>query len=246
MSNQREDSKKHSNTKDTSINQSYLHLIQIHDSAFPSGNFAHSFGMETYIQEDDIRNEADLKVFCEMYLRHNFASGDAIIAKEAYRLAKKRDLDGLIKLENICHAVKLSPETREGSMMMGRQFSRTIQPLIDDEFMLLWLEKFKNKEVKNHYSVVYGIYTALIDVSPKMSLETFLYSSITALVLNAVRAVPVGQMSGVKTVHAMLPIIEEIAEDVMDYDLDDLDNNSIALEISSMRHEFLNSRLFIS
>ncbi len=246
MNNQREDSKKHSSTKDTSINQSYLHLIQIHDSAFPSGNFAHSFGMETYIQEDDIRNEADLKVFCEMYLRHNFASGDAIIAKEAYRLTKERDLEGLIKLENICHAVKLSPETREGSMMMGRQFSRTIEPLIDDEFMSVWLKKFRNKEVKNHYSVVYGIYTALIDVSPKMSLETFLYSSITALVLNAVRAVPVGQMSGVKTVHAMLPIIEEVAEDVMDYGLDDLDNNSIALEISSMRHEFLNSRLFIS
>lgn len=246
MSKQKEDLKNHSNIKDINTNLSYLHLIQIHDSAFPSGTFAHSFGMETYIQEDNLRNESDLKDFCEMYLRHNFAYGDAIFAKEAYRLAKEQDLDGLIELENICHAVKLSPETREGSLMMGRQFSRTIEPLTENDFIVTWLEKYKNKEVKNHYSIIYGIYTAMIDVSPKMSLETFLYSSITALVLNAVRAVPVGQMSGVKTVYSMLPIIEEVAEEVMDLGVEDIDNNSISLEISSMRHEFLNSRLFIS
>lgn len=246
MNKQKEDLKNHSNIKDININQSYLHLIQIHDSAFPSGNFAHSFGMETYIQEDTIRNEEDLKQFCTMYLRHNFASGDAIIVKEAYRLAKSRDIAGLMKLENICHAIKLSKETREGSMMMGRQFLKTVTPLSDDHFLALWIEKFNSKEVKSHYAVVYGIYTALLGVSAHMSLETFLYSSITGLVLNAVRAVPVGQMSGVRTVHSLLPVIQEIAEDVMELGLDDLDNNSIALEISSMQHEFLHSRLFIS
>ncbi len=246
MNKQKEDLKKHSNTKDISTNLSRLHLIQIHDSAFPSGNFAHSFGMETYIQEDDIRNEEDLKVFCDMYLRHNFASGDAIIAKEAYRLAKERDMEGLIELENISHAVKLSPETRKGSMMMGRQFIRTVRPLTEDDFLTEWYEKFDRKEVKSHFAIVYGLYTAIIGVDAKMSLETFLYSSVTALVLNAVRAVPVGQMSGVRTVHSLLPLMEEVAEEVKDKGIDDLDNNSVALEISSMKHEHLNSRLFIS
>lgn len=246
MNNQIEGSKNHSNIRDINTNPWFLHLIQIHDSAFPTGAFAHSFGMETYIQENVIRNEDGLREFCDMYVRHNLASTDAIIAKEAYELAKNRDSKGLIHLESICHGIKLSPETRKGSTMMGRRFLETVYPLSDDEFLTFWYEKLKNKEIKGHYPVIYGIYTAMLGVDAKMALETFLYSSITALVQNAVRAVPLGQMSGVKTTFSLLPVIQETARRVMDLSLDDLDNNSIALEIASMKHEFLHSRLFIS
>ena len=246
MNSQREDSKSRSNIGDISTNPWFLHLLQIHDSAFPTGSFAHSFGMETYIQENVIRNEDDLREFCDMYIRHNLASTDAIIAKEAYNLTKNRDIKGLIHLENICQGIKLSPETRKGSSMMGRRFLQTVYPLSDEEFLTIWYEKVKSKEIQGHYPVVYGIYTAMLGVDVKMSLETFLYSSITALVQNAVRAVPLGQMSGVKTTFALLPTIQETAQQVMGLTLDDLDNNSIALEIASMKHEFLHSRLFIS
>ncbi|MDS9471649.1 urease accessory protein UreF [Sporosarcina pasteurii] len=246
MNNQREGSKNHSNIEATNTNPWLLHLIQIHDTAFPTGSFAHSFGMETYIQESDISNEDDLKAFCDMYLRQNLASTDAIIAQEAYRLAKENDLQGLIRLENICHAIKLSPETRKGSMMMGRQFLQTVQPLNNSELFTIWCEKLKNKEIKSHYPVVYGIYTAMLGVDLRTSLETFLYSSITSLVQNGVRAIPLGQNSGVQTIFSLLPVIQETTSRVMTLDLEHLDNNSIGLEIASMKHEFLHSRLFIS
>lgn len=181
-----------------------------------------------------------------MYIRQNLASTDAIIAKEAYNLAKNRDIQGLIHLEKICHGIKLSPETRKGSAMMGRRFLQTVYPLSEDELLKFWYEELKSKKIKCHYPVVYGIYTAMLGVDVRVSLETFLYSSITALIQNAVRAVPLGQMSGVKTTYSLLPVIQETAMKVMGLTLDDLDNNSIALEIASMKHEFLHSRLFIS
>lgn len=246
MNNQNEGSKNHSNTGDTNTNPWLLHLIQIHDTAFPTGSFAHSFGMETYIQDRDITTAEELRNFCDMYLRHNLASTDAIIVQEAYRLAKENDTQGLIRLENICHAIKLSPETRKGSMMMGRQFLQTVRPLNDGELLTMWYEKFKSKEIKGHYPVVYGIYTAMLGVDAKISLETFLYSSITSLIQNGVRAIPLGQNSGVQTIFSLLPVIQETASRVKTLTMDDLDNNSIGLEIASMKHEFLHSRLFIS
>ncbi|MED3549669.1 urease accessory protein UreF [Cytobacillus praedii] len=246
MNNQREGSKSLSNIRDINTDLGYLHLMQIHDSAFPTGSFAHSFGMETYIQDNSIRNKDDLREFCSMYVRYNLASTDAIIVKEAYELAKKGDKQGLIHLEKICHGIKLSPETRKGSAMMGRQFLQTVYPLNDDELLMFWHEKLKSKEIKGQYPIIYGIYTAMLGVSVEMSIETFLYSSITALVQNAVRAVPLGQSSGVQTIFFLLPVIQETARQVMTLSLDDLDNNSIALEIASMKHEFLYSRLFIS
>lgn len=248
MNSQSVGSKNRSSIRDTNTNIDplLLHLIQINDTAFPTGSFAHSFGMETYIQDNTIRNGKDLKEFCDMYIRQNLASTDAIIVKEAYYLAQKRDIEGLIKLEKICHGIKLSPETRKGSTMIGRQFLQTVSPLNDDPLLKLWHEKLKNKEVKGHFPVVYGIYTAILGLNAQISTEIFIYSSVTALVQNAVRAVPLGQSSGVKTTFDLLPVIQETAKHVMDLSIDDLDNNSIALEIASMKHEFLYSRLFIS
>lgn len=246
MNNLRECSKNHSNIGGINTDPWFLHLIQIHDTAFPTGSFAHSFGIETYIQESILRNEYDLKQFLDMYIRHNLASADAIFVKEAYFFAQQQDMKALRHLENICHAIKLSPETRKASAMMGRQFLHTVHQLSENELILQWYEKLKNKEIKGHYSIVYGIYTAILGVDVKMAIEMFLYSSISALVQNAVRAVPLGQMSGVKTTFALLPVIRETASRVMTLGLDDLDNNSIALEIASMKHEFLHSRLFIS
>lgn len=246
MNNQNEGSKNHSSIRGISTDSWVLHLMQIHDSAFPMGSFAHSFGMETYIQEKVICNEVDLLKFCTMYLRHNLAATDAIIVKQAHHLAATFDTQELIHLEKICHGIKLSPETRKASAMMGRQFLKAVHPLHDEELLSFWYEKLENNGIQGHYPVVYGIYTAVLGVDVKMSLETFLYSSITALVQNGVRAVPLGQMSGVRTTFSLLPAIQETAEQVMDCNLDDLANNSIGLEIASMKHQFLHSRLFIS
>lgn len=246
MNNLNECSKNHSNIGGTNTDPCFLHLIQIHDSAFPNGSFAHSFGIETYIQESILQNEDTLKQFLDMYIRHNLASADAIFVKEAHFFAQQQDMKALIRLENICHGIKLSTETRKASTMMGRQFLHTVHQLSDDALIMQWYEKLNNKEIKGHYSIVYGIYTAILGADVKMAIEMFLYSSISALVQNAVRAVPLGQMSGVKTTFALLPVILETARRVMTLGLDDLDNNSIALEIASMKHEFLHSRLFIS
>lgn len=242
----KEDLRNHSNIKDTNINPALLHLIQIHDSAFPTGAYAHSFGMETYIQESEIRTKEDLYSFCKMYIEHNLAATDAIIIKEAYKLAEIRAQEELPYLESICHSLKLSPESRKGSMMMGRQFLQTVSALNHDELFIFYNEKIKNKEMKGHYPVVYGLYTALLQIDIKLAIETFLYSSIAALVQNAVRAVPLGQMGGVETIYQLLPVIEEATGNIMDLGLDDLANHSIALEIASMKHEYLHSRLFIS
>lgn len=246
MNNQNDGLKSPLSTKDINTNSWFLHLLQIHDSAFPTGTFAHSFGMETYIQEELISNKDDLLVFCEMYLRHNLKATDAIIAKEAYQLAKKRNLEGLVHLEKLCHGIKLSSESRQGSAMLGRQFLRTVSTLNEDELLVLWDKKIKAKEIKGHYPVIYGIYTAIMGVDVQIAIETFLYSSVSALVQNAVRAVPLGQKAGVETMFTLLPMVQEIASDVMTQTMDDLNNNSVGLEIASMKHEFLYLRLFIS
>lgn len=202
--------------------------------------------METYIQENAIQNKDDLWKFCNMFLRYNLASTDGIIVKKAYDYAKDDDLKSLLHLEKICHGIKLSSEIRQSSMMMGRQFFQAVRELTDDLFIATWHEKLMKKEIKGHFSVVYGIYTARLRIDQLLAIKLFLQSSITALVQNGVRSIPLGQMSGVQTINRLLKAIDDTAKHVMTLNLDDLNNHALALEIASMKHEYLYSRLFIS
>lgn len=42
----------------TAINMKILNVMQICDSNFPVGSFNHSFGMETYLRDGDIKDTA--------------------------------------------------------------------------------------------------------------------------------------------------------------------------------------------
>ena len=242
----KDDLKNPLNTKGINTNFWFLHLIQIHDSAFPTGTFSHSFGMETYMFDRTVDDKESVFEFCEMYLRHSIGATDAIIAKEAFYAAKDNDIDELLKLESICKSIKLATEARKSSSMLGRQFIRTVSQISEDKLVLKWQDKVKSKEIEGHYPLVYGIYAASLGIAIEIVVATYLYSAISALVQNAVRAVPIGQNAGVSNVYNLLPIIEEVTAEVLQKGLDDMNNNTIALEVAQMKHEFANARLFMS
>lgn len=235
-----------SNTVDTLTNLSLLQLLQIQDSAFPIGSYTHSYGMETYIQEDIIRTKEQLVEFCQVYVVQNLVYGDAILIQEAFHAAQARDVGRLIELDELCGAMKLAKESRDASVNIGKQFMRTVAPLIGSPFLLQWKDRIDREEVNGHYAVLYGIYCEALGVNVFHAVMTFMYASISGLVQNAVRAVPFGQNTGVQALHELLAFVEEAATTVMSLTLDDLANNALGIELASMKHEFLFSRLFIS
>lgn len=232
-----------------STDQRLLHLLQIHDSAFPIGSYTQSFGLETYIQQDLVRTKAQVIDYCQSYLYHNLAGGDAILVQASHKAAKEKDLDQLAYLEQTCNAMKLAQESREGSIKMGKQFLQTILPLHESEmpFLKAWKEKIDHEpHTRGHYAILYGIYTALLDVDVDRAVLTFLYSSINGIIQNAVRGVPLGQHNGVQAMYALLGDVETAAKLVGRATLEDLHNNALSIEMASMQHEHLFSRLFIS
>lgn len=246
MKQQKDDLNNHSNTAATPTDFALLQLFQIHDSAFPIGSYTQSYGMETYIQEDIIRTKDDLIDFCKSFLFHNLVRSDAILIQEAYAAAVEQDVDKLLELEQLCGAMKLAKESREASVNLGKQFIRTVSPLGTDEFLAEWKERIDAGTIKGHYAVLYGIYSATTGVSVHHAVMMYLYASVSGLVQNAVRAVPFGQNTGVQVVNELIQPVTEAANLVATLTLDDITNNALGIELASMKHEYLFSRLFIS
>ena len=205
-----------------------------------------SYGMETYIQEDLIRTKEELIAFCTSFLFHNLVRGDAILIQEAYAAAKEQDVERVLYLEQLCGAMKLAKESREASVNLGRQFIRTVSPLGTDDFLAEWKERIDSKSIKGHYAILYGIYSATTGVSVHHAVMMYLFASVNGLVQNAVRAVPFGQNTGVQAMNELIGPVTEAAELVSTLTEDDISNNALGIELASMKHEYLFSRLFIS
>ena len=244
MKKQREDLRNHLNIVDTNIN--LLYLMHIHDSAFPMGSYTHSFGMETYIQSDKISKKEDLLNFCQSYVEENLVYNDAIIVKEAFNLCQEKNWRKLIELENMYEAMKVASESRNASRMIGKQFLKGILPVAPFEDLQYWSNKIKGNEATGQYAIVYSIYAVNMGFDLQTTIMTFMYSSVVSLIHNGIRAIPLGQNAGIEIIHQIIPLIGRCVEEVEKKSLRDLSNHSIGLEIASMKHRFLGSRLFIS
>ncbi|MDW0116623.1 urease accessory protein UreF [Sporosarcina thermotolerans] len=240
------DSNNLSNTVAIPTDIQFLRLLQIHDSAFPIGTYTQSYGMETYIQEDGIRAKEELIAFCTTFLHQNLVYGDAILIQEAFGAAKDQDIERLLHLEELCGAIKLAKESRDASVNLGRQFIRTVAPLVQDAFFDEWKSRIGANEIKGHYAILYGIYCAVNDVDAHHTVLSYLFSSVNGLVQNAVRAVPFGQNTGVQAMHQLSEEVVTAVRIVANLKEEDISNNALGIELASMKHEYLFSRLFIS
>ncbi|MBN2983219.1 MULTISPECIES: urease accessory protein UreF [Cohnella] len=62
----------------------WLSLQLLLDSALPIGSFAHSYGLETLVQENVVRDGAELRQYLEGMLLHSWATGDLMVVKAVY------------------------------------------------------------------------------------------------------------------------------------------------------------------
>jgi urease accessory protein len=99
-------------------------LLQFADGLFPSGGFAHSFGLETYAQERTVRDAAGLRELIGTHLEGSAGPADAVAAALAACAGQASDLDACIEFDRALDAMKTVPELRAASRQMGRQTAR--------------------------------------------------------------------------------------------------------------------------
>jgi urease accessory protein len=107
----------------------FLSLLQFADGLFPAGAYAHSFGLEYYVQSSGITDAAGMEDFLRAYLEGSVAPTDTVAVLCALRAGKTGDLASCIGLDEMLDAMKTAGELREASRQMGRQMLRVVNHL---------------------------------------------------------------------------------------------------------------------
>src|ERR1700675_4558489 len=89
-----------------------LVVLQFADGLFPSGGFAHSFGLETYAQAGMVRDAGGLEAFVRVHLEGGAGPADAVVAALAARAGIGGDLEACVALDRQLDAMKTVPEFR--------------------------------------------------------------------------------------------------------------------------------------
>lgn len=223
-----------------------LHLLHITDSTLPIGAFSHSAGLETYVQQQIVKDKTTARDFITEMLSRNLQYTDAALVSLCYDAASKKDIERIIELDGICTAVKLPMEMRMASKKLGMRLLKIFDKLTDDELVKLFNEKIIKDVTAGNYCIAFGLITKVMGIQKPAALQGFYYNAAAAFVTNSVKLVPLGQQDGQEMLFSLLPLIKQLAAATMQPDENLIGLCCPAFDIRSMQHEQLYSRLYMS
>ncbi|MFJ7639022.1 urease accessory protein UreF [Peribacillus sp. NPDC097225] len=228
------------------MNERLFPLIQLCDSNFPSGSFSHSFGMETYIQEEKIHDAHSFKEFLKVYILKSLSYTDGLGCRIAYELILDQDEEGIWDLDEKLFASCSAKESREASRRIGQQMAKLCMTLYPSDMLSIYLIKIKEKKCYGHPAIVFALVCTELGISVDMAITACLYAAVSSLIQNAVRGIPLGQTAGQSLLLWTHGIIQTAVVVIKEMTEDELGRTLPGLEISQMRHEQLHVRLFMS
>ena len=105
-------------------------LLQVNDSQFPSGAYAHSLGLEGLVQLEAVRSAEDL----ESFLHHQIAPGlmafELPFLRRAHAAAAMENVDAVRALDEELDAWKLAAEMRTASRQIGARRLALVRKLV--------------------------------------------------------------------------------------------------------------------
>ncbi len=223
-----------------------LSLLQISNSAFPTGAFTHSYGFETWIDGRVVDDAAEAMKRCRQWLRFGIATGDGVAVAIAFRKMLYDDMRGLAALNELVDALKLSRETREASKQTGAALLSACHDIFELPETDRLYSLSDDESVRLHHAVVYGVVAAGLGSTEGEAVETFLWGGLSNLASVIGRLVPLGQVDVQRIIATSAPLIEECAEIARSRDETDMCSLFASLDAASMRHERLPTRLCIS
>ena len=228
------------------MNSALLGLLHITDPSLPVGAYAHSGGLETYVQSGIIRDRASARTFVTEILTNNLQYTDAAFLSLSFDAAMESDKEKLLLLDAECTAVKLPEEIRKASIKLGKRLLKLFEPLYGNAYTLFYKNAMDAGTANGHYCILFGLYTQAMRVSKAEALTGFYYNAAAGYITNCVKLVPLGQQEGQEILFSLQPLIENLATSSLHPDVSLLGLCSPGLDIRCMQHEQLYSRLYMS
>jgi urease accessory protein len=155
---------------------------------------------------------------------------------------------GVGELNTQLDAYKTARESRNASTTLGRRFLQLVLSLTEQAPLSIVLRQAKEQGRACHYCTAFGLTGAVLGVDEDTVVLAYLHQSLAGLISTCQRLLPLGQSQASAMLWRLKPTLLAVATASEGLALHP---ESIAvctplLDLGSMRHPYLTTRLFIS
>jgi urease accessory protein len=218
----------------------FIRMLQLADSALPIGAAAHSFGIET-LADAGALDPSQLADFLLAWLEES-GTLEALWCLEAAAAFDTGCVAPWIDLNRTISAMKPARESRAASAVLGRRFLDLVAELAGVPL----LHEFARAACDIHLAAVFGAAGRALSIAPETVAAACLHQSLAGLVSACQKLLPVGQRQASQLLWDLKPAILESVRRAAGAPLAAAACFMPAVEIASMRHPWLATRLFVS
>ncbi|KAD3633231.1 urease accessory protein [Arthrobacter yangruifuii] len=222
-----------------------LTSLQFADSAFPSGFYTMSHGLEGYSQARLVSRDGVQPLLAGLLL-HSVGPSDATALAAAHRAAGDGDVELVQEIDQRLFASKLNAEMRTASVRSGHQLIDLGAELTDHALLAEYAGRVRLHSTPGCQPVAAAVVYAANGVSTRDSVASDLFAFSASFVGAALRLRLTDHRQAQAVLLETAGVIEQATEAALERDLADLGGCAPMADIMSARHERAEARLFAS
>ena len=211
---------------------------QIVDSAFPTGLFAHSWGLESLWQHGEIESAEELRALTDAAIVQA-GHGTLPLVNAAFD-----EPEILEQLDALADAFLTNAVANRASRIQGRTLLATAARVWPSD--LLTVLKARSDRSCAHVAPLCGATFGAVGLPLPTAQKIVLYGAVRGVLWAAVRLGIVGSYEAQRIQHDCVPTLDRVAEQCARLSIADLAQTAPMVDLFQMRHDTLYSRLFQS
>ena len=212
-------------------------LLQIADSAFPTGGFAHSGGLEAAFQYGEVKNADGYLCFLQSFL-WQLGFGALPFANEAHALPAQ-----LTIFDQRNDLFLNNPVANRASKVQGRTFLSACEKIFFNNGRNLLAIRERNTQ---HHAPIFGVVLAELGASKTEMQKIFFHSALRSSISAAVRLGIVGPYQAQELQWRLRKDLDAVLKHCANFSCENLAQTNPLLDMYQGNHERLYSRLFQS
>lgn len=221
-------------------------FLQLNDTFYPTGSYAHSFGLEGLAQENSVVDRTTLRAFVFNSVLPSLRRTELPLAAQAWRVLGGPDWPRVGEICVLSSALKTAREARAAAENIGRQRVELAAALHQHPLAIEFLRRAEAGFWPFSPPVAAALEGRVHGAPLEAVLSAVYYASIAGLLAAAMKLLRLGQNGCQSLLTEALTQAPAAIASAMTVELDDIGWYNPWLDIAAARHETAEARLFIS